>query len=97
VFAVPIGLGFWVGLSVGIFAMLGDLLSSFIKRRLALPPGSMTLGLDQIPESLLPLLVCKPLLGLSWAQVLWVTLAFAAADLLISRLMSRLGVGDHPH
>jgi CDP-2,3-bis-(O-geranylgeranyl)-sn-glycerol synthase len=95
--AIPIGLGFWVGLSIAIFAMLGDLLSSFIKRRLARPPGTMTLGLDQVPESLLPLLVCKPLLGLSWVQVLLVTLAFIAADLLISQLMYRLGIGNHPH
>jgi CDP-2,3-bis-(O-geranylgeranyl)-sn-glycerol synthase len=95
--AVPVGLGLRVGVLIGLFAMLGDLLSSFVKRRLRLVSGAMALGLDQIPESLLPLLVCKPLLGLSWAQVLGVTFAFVAADLLISRLMYRLGLGDHPH
>ena len=45
-----IGLELKLGLIVGISAMIGDLLSSFIKRRLGRPPSSRALGLDQIPE-----------------------------------------------
>ncbi len=94
--ALVLGLSGWIGLLVGGFAMLGDVGSSFVKRRLGLPSGAMALGLDQIPESLLPLLVCQPLLGLSWGQVLGLTLGFMLADLLISQLTYRLGVGRHP-
>jgi hypothetical protein len=39
----------------------GAPLSSFIKRRLALVPSSQAIGLDQIPESLFPLLACRQL------------------------------------
>ena len=50
-----LGLGWPVGALAGAAAMVGDLLSSFIKRRLARPPSSRATGVDQIPESLLPL------------------------------------------
>ena len=45
------GLGWQVGLLMGGFAMLGDLGSSFVKRRLKVPPSGQAPGLDQIPES----------------------------------------------
>ncbi len=80
-----IGPSAWIGFLVGAFAMFGDLLSSFIKRRLGLASGAAAVGLDQIPESLLPVLICKPLLDLSWTQVLLLTLAFVVANLLISQ------------
>ena len=51
-----IGLPWNIGLVVAVWAMVGDCLSSFVKRRLKMPSSSMALGLDQIPESLLPLL-----------------------------------------
>jgi hypothetical protein len=48
------GLPSTAGLLVSAMAMIVDLLSSFVKRRMKLVPGSMALALDQIPESLLP-------------------------------------------
>src|ERR1700730_526564 len=44
------GLPSTAGLLVSAMAMIGDLLSSFVKRRMKLVPGSMALALDQIPE-----------------------------------------------
>ena len=38
------------GLVIGVAAMAGDLISSFVKRRMNYPPSSRALGLDQIPE-----------------------------------------------
>ncbi|HIE54393.1 MAG TPA: CDP-archaeol synthase [Chromatiaceae bacterium] len=96
-FAPLLGLPYIVGVVVGPLALAGDLLSSFIKRRMGLRSGAMAPGLDQIPESLLPLLACKPLLGLEWSTVFWVTLLFLAADLLLSRLFWLLGFREHPH
>ncbi|MCB1829723.1 MAG: CDP-archaeol synthase [Chromatiaceae bacterium] len=96
--AAPLlGVSWIVGLLLAVFAMLGDLSSSFLKRRLGLQPSSMALGLDQIPESLLPLMVCRPLLELSWAQVLWLTLAFFVLELILSQLLYRLGIRKHPY
>ena len=89
--AMLIGPGVWIGFLIGAFAMLGDLLSSFIKRRLGLAAGDWAIGLDQIPESLFPLLVCKPLLGLSWTQVLLLTAAFFLVNLLASQILHRPG------
>ena len=56
----PVG----VGLAIGVGAMAGDLLSSFVKRRLGRPSSSQALGIDQIPEALLPLLAVRETLAL---------------------------------
>ena len=42
------------------------------------------------------MLACRPLLGLDWALVAILPLAFMAADLAISRLLYHLGVDHHP-
>ena len=57
-----LGLPWKVGALVAGAAIAGDLFSSFMKRRLGLPPSSMAIGLDQIPESLLPLLASRVVL-----------------------------------
>jgi CDP-diglyceride synthetase len=54
-----------IGATVALTAMAGDLFSSFVKRRLGLAPSSQALGLDQLPESLLPLAVCRGALSLT--------------------------------
>src|SRR5664279_6453728 len=54
-----IGLSLATGAIVAAAAMAGDLLSSFTKRRLGFKPSSQALGLDQIPESLLPMLAAR--------------------------------------
>lgn len=95
--APVLGLDWYVGTLIGIGSMLGDALSSFIKRRRNLPPGARATGLDQIPESLLPMLACKPLLGLAWWQVALLTLLFMLANLGISRLTASIGLRHHPH
>ena len=60
-----IGLDLSVGAIVAAAAMAGDLFSSFVKRRLNFPPSSQALGLDQVPESLFPLLACHNALSLT--------------------------------
>ena len=67
--AVLLGWPAMVGIIIGIAAMLGDLLSSFVKRRLGVPTSGMALGLDQIPEALLPLLVVADQFALSWPAI----------------------------
>jgi CDP-diglyceride synthetase len=91
------GFSWLIGLLIGSSAMLGDILSSFLKRRLGLAPSSMAIGLDQIPESLLPLLICRPLLELPWLKVCYLALAFLFLELLMSQLLFRLGIRKHPY
>ena len=86
-----------LALLLAFFAMLGDLLSSFIKRRLAMPTSSRALGLDQIPESLLPLLACRSVFDLSWPDLVLLVLLFLLADLLLSRWLYRLHIRKHPY
>jgi hypothetical protein len=92
-----LGLGWRIGCLVGSLAMAGDLFSSFLKRRLGRPPSGQAVGLDQVPESLLPLLACVPALSLTAADVAVGVVAFFIAEVLLSRLFFRLGLRDRPY
>lgn len=92
-----IGLDWRVGAVVGSVAMVGDLLSSFLKRRLDLAPSSRATGLDQIPESLLPLLVSRSLLELSVLDIAIATLAFFIGEIVLSRLLFKIHLRDRPY
>jgi predicted CDP-diglyceride synthetase/phosphatidate cytidylyltransferase len=92
-----LGLGFEIGLLVGATAMAGDLSSSFVKRRFGWPASSRATGLDQIPESLLPLLACRDALSLTAVDVLVVCALFFVGEVLLSRLLFRFRVRDQPY
>ena len=74
--------------------MAGDLFSSFIKRRLGLQPSSKVVGLDQIPESLFPLLVCRQALSLTVLDIGFGTAIFFIGEMVLSRVLFRLHVRD---
>jgi hypothetical protein len=78
-----------VGALVAVGAIAGDLISSFVKRRLGLTPSSMALGLDQIPESLLPLLASRLLLPVGWLDVLAGVTTFTLGNLAVWYVLSR--------
>jgi CDP-2,3-bis-(O-geranylgeranyl)-sn-glycerol synthase len=91
------GLSLKVGLIVGLFDMLGDVLSSFIKRRMGLPSSSMALGLDQILESLIPLLAVREIFGLTWISILQLVAGFFFLELLLSQLLYRINIRRRPY
>ena len=95
--APALGLPWTAGLIVAVFAMLGDLFSSFTKRRLGLESGGMALGLDQIPESLLPFLALRGDLDLSALDIVVGVVAFFVGELVLSRIFYWLGVRDRPY
>lgn len=95
--AAPLLLPIEMGVAVGVGAMLGDLLSSFIKRRLGMASSSMALGLDQIPEALLPLLLVANCLDLSWTAIGLTVVGFAAVELAVSPVFFRLGIRNRPY
>jgi CDP-archaeol synthase len=95
-FAAFTAIPWHVGAVVGATAMLGDLVSSFAKRRMNLEPSAMAIGLDQIPESLLPLLVSWPLLGTTMWDVVITTIIFFIGELVLSRLLFVLRIRDRP-
>jgi len=92
-----LGLTLTIGFLVATTAMIGDLFSSFLKRRLDLPPSSKSVGLDQIPESLLPLLVCRQALALTVLDIVVATAIFFVGEVVISRVLFRLHVRDRPY
>jgi hypothetical protein len=95
--AAALGLPATVGATTGLLAMAGDLLSSFVKRRLGIPASGVALGLDQIPESLLPLLGLREPLALGWADVAVLMVAFAITELLLSRMLYLLNLRKQPY
>ena len=96
-FAPILGVPWNIGAVVGTMAMGGDLFSSFLKRRLNLAPSAMAIGLDQVPESLFPLLACRISLGLSLVDIIIGVAAFFVGAVLLSRVLYRLGLRDLPY
>jgi CDP-2,3-bis-(O-geranylgeranyl)-sn-glycerol synthase len=92
-----LGLGIRTGLAVGALAMAGDLFSSFLKRRLGVPPSGMALGLDQIPEALFPLLWLDAELHLGRFNVVWLSAVFLVLELAISRVLYWLNIRKQPY
>jgi CDP-2,3-bis-(O-geranylgeranyl)-sn-glycerol synthase len=92
-----IGIGWEIALLLAATAMAGDLASSFVKRRLRLPPSSMAIGVDQIPESLLPLLVCADTLALTVFDIIALVACFFAGEILLSRLLYHLHLRNRPY
>ncbi len=86
---VVLGFSWWTGLLAGLLSMLGDLGSSFIKRRLDLPAGSLVPGLDQFLEGLLPFLVLGPYCQLSAGRVLLLVFLFGMGAYFGARLFYR--------
>jgi CDP-diglyceride synthetase len=92
-----IGLDLTTGAVVASAAMAGDLFASFVKRRLNLPPSSQALGLDQVPESLFPMLACRELFSLTITDIALGVGIFFIGELVLSRILFQLHVRDRPY
>jgi CDP-diglyceride synthetase len=92
-----IGLDLMIGAIVAGAAMAGDLFSSFVKRRLNLSPSSQALGLDQVPESLFPMLACRDALSLTIADIALGVGIFFIGGIILSRLLFRAHLRDEPY
>jgi CDP-diglyceride synthetase len=92
-----IGLDLTIGAIVASSAMAGDLFSSFVKRRLNFPPSSQALGLDQVPESLFPMLACRDALSLTIADIALGVGIFFIGELILSRLLFRAHLRNEPY
>ena len=92
-----LGIGWRLGALVGAASMAGDLFSSFVKRRLHRPVHGRATGLDQIPESLFPLLACRQALGLTVPTMVAVVVSFLIAEMLVSRVLYAWHIRDRPY
>ena len=92
-----VGLEPQIGALAAATAMAGDLASSFVKRRLNSPPSSRALGLDQVPESLFPLLACRNALSLTAVDIALAAGIFFVGEILLSRLLYAIRLRDEPY
>jgi hypothetical protein len=81
-----LGDSFLLGFGFGALSLVADALSSFVKRRLHLAPGTEVLGLDQLPEALLPLLILSNPLGIGLPGSVLVAIVFLSLNLAFMRL-----------
>lgn len=86
-----------IGAVIAAGAMVGDLVSSFTKRRLRMPASSQAFGLDQVPESLLPLLFLKPWIDIAAGDIAILVIAFVVLELALSRVLFRLRLRERPY
>jgi CDP-diglyceride synthetase len=92
-----IDLNLTIGAIVAGAAMAGDLFSSFVKRRLNFRPSSQALCLDQVPESLFPMLACHDALSLTIADIALGVGIFFIGELFLSRLLYQVHLRDEPY
>lgn len=96
-FALITGIGLLFGMVFGLLGLVGDMISSFIKRRAGLASSARAIGLDQIPEALLPMILAWLWLGLNGYIVAAVVALFTLSNILLSPLLFRLGIRRQPH
>jgi CDP-diglyceride synthetase len=92
-----IDLDLTIGAIVASATMAGDLFSSFVKRRLNFRPSSQALCLDQVPESLFPMLACRDALSLTIADIALGVGIFFIGELILSRLLYQVHLRDEPY
>lgn len=95
--ALILGLSWGSGALFALAAMAGDLFSSFLKRRLALAPSSKAIVLDQVPESLFPLLAFRHRWDLTPCDILACVLVFFVLEISFSPFLYWLHVRDRPY
>jgi len=95
--AVLLGYTAQTGALIAIYAVLGDILSSFIKRRFGMAPSSMAPLLDQVPESLLPALMVMDTFEMDYLSIIILVCVFVAIELLLSFMLFKLGIRQKPY
>jgi len=95
--AILSGIDLLTGVLFGLLVMSGDLLASFIKRRMGYAESSQARGLDTVPESLLPIMLLKEPLTLSLIDIILVVMFFFLIEELISPVLYRLHIKKRPY
>ncbi len=95
--AALLGFTMSFGALFGVLAMVGDLLSSFTKRRLGYLESSRYRVIDVIPESLIPVLALRESFGLAIAEGVLVVLLFFVLEVFLSPLLYRLQIRRRPY
>ena len=84
------------GVGIGLCAMGGDLVSSFIKRRCRIQSSDSALGLDQSLEAFVPTVVFRQSFAFHIAEIITLVLAFFVLEIGLSRVLYRLHIRNRP-
>lgn len=95
--AVLLGYSAGTGTQIAIYAVLGDILSSFIKRRLGMATSSMAPLLDQVPESFIPAFMLMDKFEVDFQSIIILVCVFFVLELLISSILFKLGIRKQPY
>lgn len=87
----------FTGVLFGMLTMAGDLLASFIKRRMNYIESSRARGLDTMPESLLPILLLKESLALNFIDIILIVMLFFMIEEWVSPILYRLHIRKRPY
>lgn len=82
--APVVGLPWIAGPLIAGSAMAGDLLTSFLKRRLAIASSSSAPVIDELAECLFPAIVCALQLGLTLIDLLVIVAVFTLGDIILT-------------
>lgn len=83
-----------IGLLLGVGAMGGDIVKSFLKRRLGIAPGARWIPADQLDFVIGALLLVAPLAHFSWADVAVVLAISFIGDVVVNQLSYRLRIRE---
>jgi len=86
-----------LGVVFAAWAMAGDLLASFCKRRLGKSESSQARGFDTVPESLLPVWLLSDELGLGAWDIAAVVMAFFLMEEFLSPLLYKWHIRRQPY
>ena len=95
--ATILGFTWQIGALFGALSLAGDIISSFIKRRIKIQTSGKALCLDQIPEALLPLWVLREPLNLELWSIVTIVIFFIIGELILSKVLFKAGIRDHPY
>ena len=83
-----------VGLLLGVGAIGGDLVKSFLKRRRGIPAGARWIPADQLDFVVGALALIQPRAHLSWPDVASILAVTFVADIIVNQVSFRLGIRD---
>ena len=85
------------GVLFAMSSMIGDLLASFVKRRLGAIESSRARGLDTVPESLLPLCLLTEPLALNLSGIMLIVGIFFLIEEFVSPVLYRWHIRNRPY
>ncbi|MEM2889916.1 MAG: CDP-2,3-bis-(O-geranylgeranyl)-sn-glycerol synthase [Candidatus Hadarchaeum sp.] len=86
-----------VGLMLALGALMGDLIGSFIKRRLGMAQGKMAPGLDQLGFAVVAIAMASPIELPSWPVIATILILTPPIHLATNFLGYKLGLKTKPY